>query len=151
MRALSRTGHECGTIPIRGPSLHAGRPISCVWSGRPLGTALDFDHCLPWSAWPCGDLWNLLPATPAINQRQKRDRLVTADALATARPRILECWQETYLANEALTLRFTEEARSSLPLPHDRTPDPDEVFAALDFRRLRLRQDTQAPEWAGPS
>ena len=72
-----------------------------------------------------------------------------AEALAGARPRILAWWQETYLANPALALRFTEEARSSLPLPHERTPEPDEVFAALDFRRLRLRQDTQAPEWAG--
>lgn len=153
-RALRWLEPERDTAFVRGLALgrlHAGRPISCVWSGRPLGEALDIDHCLPWSAWPCGDLWNLLPATPAINQRQKRDRLVTADALAAARPRILTWWQETYLANPALALRFTEEARSSLPLPHDRTPDPDEIFAALDFRRLRLRQETQAPEWAGIS
>jgi hypothetical protein len=110
---------------------------------------LDIDHYLPWSAWPCGDLWNLLPAAAAINRHQKRDRLITAGVLAAARPRILARWQETYLANPALALRFTEEARSSLPLPHDRVPDPEDVFAALDFRRLRLRQDTQAPEWAG--
>jgi SAM-dependent methyltransferase len=152
-RALRWLEPERDTAFVRSLALnrlHAGRPVSCVWSGRPLGASLDIDHCLPWSAWPCGDLWNLLPATSAINQRQKRDRLVTADALAAARPRILAWWQETYLANPALAQRFTEEARSSLPLPHDRTPDPEEVFAALDFRRLRLRQDTQAQEWAGP-
>lgn len=152
-RALRWLEPERDTAFVRGLALgrlHAGRPVACVWSGRPLGAALDIDHCLPWSAWPCGDLWNLLPASPAINQRQKRDRLVTAEALVAARPRILSWWQETYLANPALSLRFTEEARSSLPLPHDRTPDPDDVFAALDFRRLRLRQETQAPEWAGP-
>jgi tripartite-type tricarboxylate transporter receptor subunit TctC len=34
---------------------------------------LDIDHCLPWSAWPCGDLWNLLPASPRVNQHLKRD------------------------------------------------------------------------------
>ena len=44
--------------------LRRARPLHCVWSGRRLeaGT-LDIDHCLPWSAWPCGDLWNLLPRT----------------------------------------------------------------------------------------
>ena len=45
--------------------------------------------------------------------------------------------------------RFAEEARTTLPLPQDREPALDELFAALDFRRLRLRQETQLPEWAG--
>ncbi len=131
--------------------LQSGQPVECVWSGRRLGErGLDIDHCLPWSAWPCGDLWSLLPSASAVNRDGKRERIVTAAALAAARPRILSWWNETYLgANDALRRRFTEEARSSLPLPHDRTPDAGEVFAALDFRRLRLRQETQAPEWAG--
>src|SRR3954468_13585430 len=50
---------------------------------------LDIDHCLPWSAWPCGDLWNLLPASRHANQRLKKDRLPSASALAAARERIL--------------------------------------------------------------
>jgi hypothetical protein len=131
--------------------VQAGQRVACVWSGRDLTAGLDIDHCLPWSAWPCGDLWNLLPAARAVNQRQKRDRLVTAAALEAARPRILAWWQETYLANDALRLRFSEEARSSLPLRHDGDVAVEEVFAAVDFRRLRLRQETQAPEWAGPA
>jgi SAM-dependent methyltransferase len=152
LRALQWMEPARDTLFVRSLALgqlQAGRPVACVWSGRALNGGLDIDHCLPWSAWPCGDLWNLLPAAPAINQRQKRDRLVTAGALEAARPRILAWWHDTYLADDALRLRFHEEARSSLPLRHDAEPALEEVFAALDFRRLRLRQETQAPEWPG--
>jgi hypothetical protein len=56
--------------------LEKGCIIHCVWSGARLSTgSLDIDPCLPWSAWPCGDPWNLLPASPSVNQRLKRDRL----------------------------------------------------------------------------
>jgi hypothetical protein len=42
--------------------LDAGR-VKCVWTGRVLNDKyLDIDHMFPWSAWPCGDLWNLRPA-----------------------------------------------------------------------------------------
>lgn len=27
----------------------------------------DIDHCFPWRAWPCDDLWNLLPTHRAVN------------------------------------------------------------------------------------
>jgi len=30
-----------------------------------------------------------------------------------------------------------------------REPAPEEAFAALEFRRLRLHQETLLPEWAG--
>ena len=37
--------------------------LFCVWTGKKLKEdSLDIDHCFPWSAWPCGDLRNLLPA-----------------------------------------------------------------------------------------
>jgi SAM-dependent methyltransferase len=50
--------------------MDTGAPVRCVWTGARLRPgALDIDHCLPWSAWPCGDLWNLLPATPRVNQQ----------------------------------------------------------------------------------
>jgi len=32
--------------------------VCCVWSKRPLkSSVLDIDHCMPWAAWPCNDLW----------------------------------------------------------------------------------------------
>ena len=38
--------------------------LYCVWSGKRLSArSLDLDHCFPWSAWPCSDLWNLCPPT----------------------------------------------------------------------------------------
>ncbi len=133
--------------------LAGGAALACIWSGRRLQPgSIDIDHCLPWSAWPCGDLWNLLPADRAINQNAKRERIVSAGALAEAKPRIIAWWQDAYLdAPPPIRRRFAEEARTTLPLPLDRAPDLDEMFAALDFRRLRLLQETQLPQWQGVS
>ncbi|MFC7476157.1 methyltransferase [Dankookia sp. GCM10030260] len=127
-----------------------GEEVACVWTGEPLRLrGIEIDHCLPWSAWACNDLWNLLPASRAANQR-KSGLIVAAGALAEARPRILTWWEEAYRGAEpSLRARFAEEARTTLPLPQEREPALDELFAALDFRRLRLRQETQLPEWAG--
>lgn len=130
-----------------------GERVECVWSGRMLrAESVDIDHCLPWAAWPCGDLWNLLPAASDLNRSGKRDRLVSSAALMAAKPRIQHWWGAAYVAGPpAVRARFAEEARSSLPLRQgDGDPDLDELFSALDFRRLRLLQETQAPEWAGP-
>lgn len=128
-----------------------GRPVACVWSGDRLRAgSIDIDHCLPWTAWACNDLWNLLPASAAVN-RGKGGLIVGAATLEAARPRITAWWEEAYLAADpALRRRFAEEARTTLPIAQDRDPAPDELFAALDFRRLRLRQETQLPEWRGP-
>jgi len=129
-----------------------GDALACVWSQRKLLGGFDIDHCLPWSAWPCGDLWNLLPVATAVNRDSKRGRIVSAAALAEARPRILAWWQDTYVdADASIRARFSEEARTTLPLAPDRAPDLDELFAALDFRRLRLKQETQLAEWQGVS
>jgi hypothetical protein len=165
MRALEWAEPLRDTALVR--DLVAGRiarggHVACVWSGTRLrARGGEIDHCLPWSAWACNDLWNLLPASRAANQR-KSGLIVAAAALAEARPRILAWWEEAYLGGEpALRTRFAEEARSTLPLAqglaeapaeagaHDRAPALDEIFAALEFRRLRLRQETQLPEWAG--
>lgn len=123
-----------------------GQRIECVWSGVALGSArLDIDHCLPWSAWPCGDLWNLLPSDRRVNQHQKRDRLPSFATLADARPRILAWWQQAWLNDPALSDRFRREVAAALPVEPD--PQLDDVYAALEWRRLRLRQDQQVPEW----
>ncbi|WP_051212233.1 class I SAM-dependent methyltransferase [Rubritepida flocculans] len=134
--------------------LARGEPVRCVWSGRALSErGMDIDHCLPWSAWPCGDLWNLLPAASRLNRHAKGERVATSRLLWEAKPRIQGWWREAYLDGPApVRARFIEEARSSLPLrPGAGAPDLEELFAALDFRRLRLRQEALAPEWAGPA
>jgi len=129
-----------------------GEPAHCVWSGRRLDpTTLDIDHCFPWTAWPCGDLWNLLPAHRQVNQRQKRDRLPSDDALRRSRDAILGWWSAGYLTgvDPVLPLRFGEEARASLPALDSTSgiPKADDVFTAVSMQRLRLRQDQQVPEW----
>ena len=46
--------------------------LHCVWSGKSLSSRnLDMDHCFPWSAWPCPDLWNLMPTNRVVNQKEK--------------------------------------------------------------------------------
>lgn len=133
--------------------LSAGEALHCVWSGRKLeaGT-LDIDHCLPWAAWPCGDLWNLLPAHRRVNQHDKRDRLPGDERLQTASEPIQGWWQRAYLeaGGAVLARRFADEARASLPgLGGQSAPVPElgEVFAALRVQRLRLHHDQQVPEW----
>jgi hypothetical protein len=74
--------------------LDRGHRLTCVWTGVRMGdgAGMDIDHCLPWSAWPSGDLWNLLPTTPRVNQHLKRDRLPSASALAGAQRNIISWW-----------------------------------------------------------
>ena len=135
-------------------TLAAGGVLHCVWTGQRLdATTLDIDHCLPWAAWPCGDLWNLLPAHRRVNQHLKRDRLPSAAALHRAHDGVLGWWSTAYLAvgNAALPRRFADEARASLPAMGlaEGAPGLDEIYAAVGLQRLRLHQDQQVPEWTG--
>jgi SAM-dependent methyltransferase len=133
---------------VAGRLLAEGIPIRCVWSGAPLKIdALDIDHAVPWSAWPCGDLWNLMPALRRVNQHEKRDRLPSSAMLGRAREPILAWWKDAWETNAALAARFEAEAKAALPIEGHATPDA--VFAGLEWRRLRVQQDQQAPEWSG--
>ncbi|MBP2316814.1 class I SAM-dependent methyltransferase [Azospirillum soli] len=139
---------------ITAQMLDAGEPIHCVWSGRRLTPrALDVDHALPFAAWPCGDLWNLLPAAARLNRHEKRDRLVSADLLARSRERIADWWERAYVRRSpVLAARFDREAQASLPLdgaPRDGV-DVAAVLDALAAKRLVLRVTQQLPEWPGP-
>jgi hypothetical protein len=139
------------TIALR--SLDDGRAVHCVWTGRRLELAtLDIDHCFPWSAWACGDLWNLLPAHRRVNQHEKRDRLPSGEALRRDADGIVGWWNAAYFrpGNPILPRRFGDEARASLPglSGLDGIPGHDEVLAAMFLQRLRLRRDQGVPEWS---
>ena len=127
--------------------------VRCVWTGTDFTPAnLDIDHAFPWAAWPCGDLWNLLPAHRRVNQQQKRDLLPSEAALRRARISILQWRDAAYLdRQDAVPVQFTEEAQASLPgLPGlEQKTSPEEVFAAMGIQRLRLRLDQGVLEWAG--
>ncbi|KAA2211225.1 HNH endonuclease domain-containing protein, partial [Teichococcus oryzae] len=127
-----------------------GDTLRCAWTGQALtAQTLDIDHLFPWSAWPCGDLWNLLPAHRVVNQRLKRDRLPSAAALASAEERILRWWQAAYLGTEdrLLPVRFGQEALASLPGLGVQADQPGPVYAAVGLQRMRLHHDQQVPEW----
>lgn len=125
-----------------------GQPLRCVWSDRRLSPeSLDIDHCLPWAAWPCGDLWNLLPAHRTVNQHQKRNLLPSAAALAGARDPIIAWWERSWRTEPATRARFEREASAALPI--EGTASSSDIFIALEWRRLRLRQDQQVAEWGG--
>ena len=124
--------------------------LYCVWSGRTLSVeSLDVDHCFPWAAWPCDDLWNLLPAHRKVNQNQKRDKLPGAELLRSAQDRIQEWWEKGYLNadNQVLPERFMTEAKATLPMIEHNDARLDDVFAALNLQQIRLRHDQQVPVW----
>ena len=131
--------------------LEQGQALHCVWSGKRLySETLDVDHCLPWVAWPCGDLWNLVPADRRVNQQGKRDRLPSASALDAAASAIANWWSAAYLRSHdsALPARFVLEARASLPgLQTQEECGPEQVQAAMALQRMRLHRDQGVPEW----
>jgi SAM-dependent methyltransferase len=121
-----------------------GGGLFCLWSGRRLRDQFAVDHCLPFAAWPCNDLWNLFPAYPGLNQR-KGDRLPSAESLIDARDRIVEWWQTAYVAEEVMEERFFDEAIAALP--GTLTQSAEEVFDGLMLQRATLRRDQQLAEW----
>jgi hypothetical protein len=126
-------------------------PLHCVWTGERLSLkTLEIDHCLPWALWPCGDLWNLLPAHRRANQ-QKKDRVPSAALLHARGEAIREWWSAGYCdpTEPALHQRFETEARSTLPSLHAAPVTPDEVFSGLLLQQMRLRHDQQAAVWEG--
>lgn len=142
---------DVGVPRSRALSLMRAAPLYCVWTGRRLTPEnLDIDHCFPWSAWPCGDLWNLMPASRQVNQSQKRERLPSADALRRARDPISSWWSSAYFheADKVLPERFVTEARASLPgLQAGDVVSIDEVFEGMMLQRIRVRSNQGVPEW----
>lgn len=123
--------------------------LFCVWSGKRLSERnLDIDHCFPWAAWPCSDLWNLMPAHRSINQNKKRDRLPAEQVLRASRERIVSWWEKGYLTppGKVIAERFELEAKASLPGLNTAT-DLEDIFTALSLQRMRLKHDQQVPEW----
>ncbi len=127
--------------------LMQSKPVYCVWSGTRLReTGFHVDHCLPWAAWPCADLWNLLPSHPKFNSR-KSDKLPSAEMLDRSSDRILEWWNRAWTQNETVEKRFLMEAKASLPL-FSEDIDHQTIFDGLQKRRFAIRSDHQISEWS---
>ena len=141
--------HDTGVVRGLGRRLReSGSRLFCVWTGRLLTGDFDIDHCFPFAAWPCNDLWNLLPSSPAVN-RKKADRLPAPEALEQARPRMLEWWDEAYLRDASLARQFEDEGRSALPtaVSDDGAVTPESLFEGVMVQQIVLKRDQQLAEW----
>ena len=139
-----------GEVRSRALKLLRTQSIYCVWTGNKLDAkSMHIDHCLPWAAWPCDDLWNLMPANRTSNLR-KKDHLPDIITIREAQDRIMTWWDEAYYREEATSERFLLEARARLPALKESAPSLDDVFFALDLQRTRLYNDHRIPEWSGP-
>ncbi|MBU6452701.1 MAG: class I SAM-dependent methyltransferase [Cyanobacteria bacterium REEB67] len=155
MQALVWLDPERDTTLVRAVTnglLLADRPLRCIWSGQRLSANnFDVDHCFPFAAWPCGDLWNLMPTNRVVNQKHKRDKLVTAAMLETARQRLEEWWQIGYVENDDFGLghRFVSEANAALPLGMSgggMTANA-QIFEGIALKRAALKRNLQLPDW----
>ncbi len=139
-----------GEVRSRALKLLRTQSIYCVWTGNKLDAkSMHIDHCLPWAAWPCDDLWNLMPANRTSNLR-KKDHLPDVITIREAQDRIMTWWDEAYYREQATSERFLLEARARLPALKESAPSLDDVFFALDLQRTRLYNDHRIPEWSGP-
>lgn len=124
--------------------------VQCVWSGKMLrADRFDVDHCFPFAAWPCNDLWNLLPANKEVNN-QKRDKLVTVATINESRDRIESFWTGAYFAEPiSYEGRFRREALASLPALESSSGEQffECLFEAMLVKRMRLRCDHNLAEW----
>ena len=141
--------HDTGIVRALGRKLRrSGSALYCVWTGRRLRDEFNVDHCFPFAAWPCNDLWNLFPSSTTVN-RSKGDRLPAPEALEQARPRMLEWWERAYLPDASLAARFEDEVRSTLPAAATDTDKltPESLFEGIMIQQIVLKRDQQLAEW----
>ena len=124
---------DVGLARERALEMSANGNLHCVWSGKRLDErSLDIDHCLPWTVWPCGDLWNLMPAHRKVNQSEKRAHLPGDRLLRSAQDRVLNWWEPAYVEGvPTISDRFWLEANSSLPGINAEKGALDDIFDAL--------------------
>lgn len=121
-----------------------GFPVSCVWSAQ-KAKKFQIDHCFPWARWLNNDLWNLFPASAAVNS-SKGDKLPSAYAMSDARSRIID-WRQHAYVDSPLKEKFLMEAGSSLPKLVDGEPGLEDIYVAMLHQRSRLKADQQLVEW----
>jgi hypothetical protein len=73
--------------------IYAGTPdLRCVWTDKPLKKDFAVDHTIPFSISRNNDLWNLLPAAPAVNLA-KSDKLVAKPVILKQRDAVIHYWE----------------------------------------------------------
>ena len=143
---------DLSVVKERARLLMVQNELRCIWTEKKLNQDdLDIDHCLPWSVWPCSNLWNLMPSQRTINQKQKKDLLPSGKLLQESQENIIKWWELAYAnTTNSLSSQFWIEAQSSLPSLNPQKYELSDVFDALCIRQKRLKFDQQVPEWHGP-
>ena len=144
--------NQCRTTAIsRNRAKHLfekGLALHCVWSGRKLNIdKFDIDHCFPYSAWPCDDLWNLMPSSRRVNQINKRDKLSGLLTLNESRKRIMEWWNRAYIEETGTRQLFFNEARASLRLDFGLTQHLDENYDSAALQQTQFKFNQRILEW----
>lgn len=125
--------------------------LFCVWSGKRLkADRYDIDHNIPWSAWACNDLWNLLPTDRTVNQRMKREALPSAHRLHDAVDRMFAWWSDGIRSHsDQLDQQFCLEASCALPITTSRNDavSNELIFEGVSAQRARLERDQQLKLW----
>ena len=75
-------------------------------TGKRLGAGLDVDHAIPFAFWQASPAWNLLPASPSVNNA-KRDKLPTVTLVRKREEAIVGCWR---LLSREFPQRFIRDA-----------------------------------------
>lgn len=140
--------HDTAIARQRAEKLRKVKSLYCVWTGKSLNRAYDIDHCFPFAAWPCNDLWNLLPSNRRTNSR-KSSKLPSLYALEFAKDRVLEWWSSAYVRDTRLRETFEDEVRSALPATElsEDSLTPESVFDGLRCQQMVLKRDQQLREW----
>ncbi|WP_446831166.1 methyltransferase domain-containing protein [Candidatus Foliamicus sp.] len=140
--------HDISVARACAEKLRSNGSLYCVWTGKHLRRTYAIDHCFPFAAWPCNDLWNLLPSDRNANSG-KSNRLPSQEALHAARFRLQDWWTSAYQENVQLKETFEHEARSALPAAvlAGEAITPESLFEGLILQQTVLKRDQQIPEW----
>jgi SAM-dependent methyltransferase len=93
----------------------AQESLECVWTGRSLGSGFDVDHAIPFALWQDSSLWNLFPASKAVNNA-KRDKLPTRAVVRKREEAIVGCWN---VLRGQLPVRFQRESAILMGRRHE--------------------------------
>lgn len=117
--------------------------IICVWSGNHV-QKYDVDHLIPFAVWKNNDLWNLLPATPMLNNN-KRTKIVSTKLLDRRKDLIIDYWEQIKAKFEE---RFFNEMTLSLTGTLDRTNWQIKAFNQLKKTSEDLINVRGYEEWS---
>lgn len=108
--------------------MREGEAFTCPWTAKRLGPErYQLDHVVPVAIHPFHELWNLVPSDPRFNMHRKRDRLPSAQALASAAPHLASAYR-AYGSSRDLARALREDVE--LRFAHSAS-EPRAIVAAV--------------------